>query len=110
MSLKEKISESGFGTGYHTVMNNASMIERVNCNEVAGIFSGLGSPQEIIGGVVAFIVLMIAFPMALAAYFNVSTDGWDSNTISIWNLLGFISVAGLVVGIAAIGYSKYKNR
>lgn len=60
------------------------------------------TPNEVIGIVIAIIILAYTIPSAFHEFFEANTTGWDSKTIAMWGLIPFLIVVVII-------YKVYKN-
>lgn len=57
------------------------------------------SVATIIGLAVALIVASAIFPTAISNITNANQTGWDTTTVSLWDLLPVFAVIALALGI-----------
>jgi hypothetical protein len=62
--------------------------------------------SDIINYVIALILLFLLMPVALGNFFNVTTDGWDANVITIWNILPILAIIGAFGMVLYMAYNK----
>ena len=55
------------------------------------------SPNKTIGLSISVIVMASVLPEALTTLFNVSTTGWSSGAVALWNALPLIIIAAVVL-------------
>lgn len=60
------------------------------------------TPNEIIGIVIAIIILAYTIPSAFQEFFAANTSGWDSKTIAMWGLIPFLIIVVII-------YKVYKK-
>ena len=55
------------------------------------------SPNKIIGLAISVIVMASVLPEALSTLFNVSTAGWSTGAVALWDALPLIIIAAVVL-------------
>lgn len=58
---------------------------------------GTMTPNAIIGMAISVLIVAAVLPDAITALFNVSTAGWSSGTVAIWNVLPLVIIAAIVI-------------
>lgn len=53
--------------------------------------------QKIVGIFIVLLLGAVLLPIAFTAIFNANTTGWDSNTVTIFNLLPIIGVVAVIL-------------
>jgi hypothetical protein len=73
---------------------------------------GLGAMEMVAVGVgiaILFYVVASIMPDALNTFFAVNTSTWDTNVVSLWDILPVFGILAMAIGVIGLGL-KYLDK
>ena len=74
-----------------------SKLESLKDNDKAAM-----TPNAVIGLAISVLIVAAVLPDAISALFNVSTVGWSTGTVAIWNVLPLIIIAAIALSYYSV--------